>query len=263
MKNTLLLLLLILCYSCGPTSAGDDVQDVPKNPAAEGFNMEDSDERAIALADSVMVAMGGRKAWDQTRFLSWNFFGRRKLIWDKKEGDVRIEIPSDSTIFLVNVFSKKGKAMIQGEEITEPDSLSKLMDRAEAIWINDSYWLIMPFKLKDSGVTLKYLGQDTASTQENMMTDVLSLTFNNVGNSPDNKYHVFVDPDSKLIVQWDYFRSAEDETPRISTPWNNYSRFGEILLSGDRGGRRQLVDIGVFENIPQAVFNEFSARFND
>jgi len=34
------------------------------NPAADGFNESGSDAKAIAIADEVMKAMGGRMAWD-------------------------------------------------------------------------------------------------------------------------------------------------------------------------------------------------------
>ena len=46
-------------------------------------------------------------------------------------------------------------------------------------WINDTYWLVMPFKLKDSGVTLKYVGD--GKTQAGDDADVLAMTFKNVG----------------------------------------------------------------------------------
>ncbi len=261
-KNLFFFFLMILLWSCNSTNtqnAGSTVED-NVNPPAEGFNAEASDPKAIALADSVMNAMGGRKAWDNTHYISWNFFGARNLLWDKKEGTVRIEIPRDSTIFLVNIFDKTGKAQVQGEEITEPDSLAKLMDRAEAIWINDAYWLVMPFKLKDSGVTLKYLGQDT--TEQGRPAEVLELTFREVGNTPNNKYHVYIDSETNLITQWDFYTNASDEEPRFSTPWDDYRRFGDILLSGDRG-QRQISDIAVYDEAPEAVFQDFSAHFND
>src|SRR5687768_15463746 len=73
------------------------------NPASEGFDFANSDPAAVELADSVMVAMGGRQAWDNTRFISWNFFGNRNLIWDKKDERVRIESINDSITYIVNL----------------------------------------------------------------------------------------------------------------------------------------------------------------
>ena len=40
---------------------------IDQNPAAEGFNLQESDPKAIELADACMEAMGGRKNWNNTR----------------------------------------------------------------------------------------------------------------------------------------------------------------------------------------------------
>ncbi|MFN7119772.1 MAG: hypothetical protein ACK4TA_23465, partial [Saprospiraceae bacterium] len=226
-----------------------------ENPPAEGFNLLESDARAIQIADEVMKAMGGRQNWDNTRYISWNFFGRRKLLWDKWQGDVRIEV--DSTIYLVNIAKNTGKVKKGNEIITHPDSLQKYVDRGISIWINDSYWLVMPFKLKDSGVTLKYIGErNTAAAKP---ADVLQLTFQNVGRTPENKYWVYVDKDSRLVTQWEYYQKYTDEKPQIVNPWENYKKQGNILLSGDRGENRKLTDIAVYNNVPESAFTSFNA----
>ncbi len=222
------------------------------NPPAQGFNEIGSDSRAIALADSVMEAMGGRKAWDQTRYLGWNFFGRRHLIWDKQEKRARIEIPADSTLFLLDLGRKRGEVYVGGHRVKDPDSLANLVERGISIWINDSYWLVMPYKLKDSGVTLKYNG--TAPTQAGVTSEVLTLTFDGVGNTPQNKYDVYVDPATHLITQWDFYSDRTDSVPSFSTPWSQYVQQGEILLSGDRG-RNKLSDIAVWADLPDEVFS--------
>lgn len=249
----------LLMYSCEPgteeASANETEAATEKaNPPAPGFNEADSDPQAIEIADEVMEAMGGRQAWDSTRFISWNFFGARHLLWDKRTGRVRIEVPQDSTVYLIDVDDNSGKVMKNGTVLENPDSLTKYVSRGKSIWINDSYWLVMPYKLKDSGVTLKYLGKDT--TQQGARADVLELTFDNVGDTPQNKYHVFVDEDSSLVTQWSYFQNASDETPRFTTPWQNYKQYGEILLSGDRG-ERQLSNIRVYNQVPDRVFESF------
>ena len=70
--------------------------------------------------------------------------------------------------------------------------------------MNDSYWLFMPFKLKDTGVTLSYLKEDM--TQIGELSDVLRLTFKEVGATPDNAYWIWVSKDQNLIKQWAYFK---------------------------------------------------------
>ncbi|WP_017733733.1 hypothetical protein [Nafulsella turpanensis] len=228
--------------------------EVVENPAAEGFNAEASDEKAIALADSVMQAMGGRPAWDNTRYLSWNFFGARELLWDKKTGRVRIEVPNDFTVYLIDMQADTGRIMRYGEEISHPDSVAKYVERGKQIWVNDSYWLFMPFKLKDSGVTLTYAGKD--SMQSGAPAEVVELQFEEVGFTPENKYKVYIDPQDKLVKQWAFYRHASADTPNFITPWEDYQRYGDILLSGERG-ERDITDIAVYEEMPEAAFTDF------
>lgn len=249
-----LFLCLFIIWACG-TQTDENLSEVngpglaETNPAAEGFDAEGSDAEAIAIADKVMEAMGGRNAWDSTRYISWNFFGRRSLLWDKKTGNVRIDVPGDSAIYLVNVSQDTGRVMLRGQEVVEKDSLDKYIEQGKKIWVNDSYWLVMPYKLKDTGVTLSYMGEDTTLAGEE--ADVLELRFQNVGFTPQNKYEVYVTKDDNLVKQWAYYSEAELDTPNFNIPWQNYQEYNGILLSGDRGGERRLSEINVYDSIPQ------------
>lgn len=252
------LLVLSLCiagfYGCS-TDSVKDASDNNVNPPAEGFNLSGSDTKAIEIADRVMVAMGGRKNWDESRFFTWNFFGRRSLWWDKFTGDVRIELhDQDSLKILVNINDNSGRVSMFGTEMTHQDSLTKYLDRGKGIWINDAYWLFMPFKLKDSGVTLAYHGEDT--TQTGALADVLQLTFKDVGNTPQNKYHVWVDRADNLVKQWAFYRENDMDTPSFITPWVGYQKYGKVLLAGDRG-ERKISDIAAPEKLEESFFKEF------
>ena len=249
-KVSSLLAFLLFLYSCGNTSGEYGKVETDDNPPAQGFNMDGSDAEAIAIADEVMNAMGGRKAWDNTRYICWKFFGRDALIWDKWSGNVRIDRPNGTTL-LSNVNDGTGKAFVNETEITDADSVAGYMETARRIWINHSYWLVMPYKLKDSGVTLKYVGEDT--TQAGAMSDKLMLTFEGVGVTPNNKYDLWVDKESRLITQWAHYRNAADSEPRFVNPWDDYQKYGEIMLSSSRG-RGSMEEIMVFEDLPETVF---------
>ncbi|MFT6357239.1 MAG: hypothetical protein ACJAYJ_001452 [Saprospiraceae bacterium] len=224
------------------------------NPPAEGFNTKASDPAAIALADEVMEAIGGRNNWDETKFLVWNFFGSRKHYWNKKTGDLRIESARDSTIYIMNLNSMQGKVKIGKTLLTEPDSLKKLLINGKSMWINDAYWLVMPFKLKDSGVTLKLL--EPTTTEDGKPADVLELTFVNVGDTPDNKYWVYVDKETKLVSQWSFFSSYDDPAPRFTMPWTDYKKHGNLILSDNRG-KQKLTEIAAPATLDAKLFTEF------
>lgn len=213
------------------------------------------DSEISRIKADVLKAMGGQKAYDKTRYISWNFFGGRNLIWDKHENRVRIDLSKENTTYILNIGKNMGMVLKDGVEVTGPDSVAKYLESARKTWINDSYWLVMPFKLSDSGVTLKYLGDQ--KTEDGSDAEVLEMTFTNVGVTPENKYHVFFDKNSHLVSQWSYFANFADEKPRFTMPWKDYKSYGKIMLSGNRGVR-QLSDIKVFDKLPETVFNTFT-----
>lgn len=224
------------------------------NPPSPQFNLSGSDEKAISLADQVMEASGGRKNWDNAHFISWVFAGRRTHYWDKWTGNIRIESSADSTIYLMNINTMQGKVKKANKIVDAPEQLTELLKNGKSMWINDSYWLVMPFKMKDDGVTLKYIGQE--NTKSGRPAEVVSMTFEKVGDTPDNKYLVYIDQESKLVSEWAFFKDSQQDTANFVMPWNNYQKYGNLLLSSDRD-RLQLTEISVEENMPDSIFSDF------
>lgn len=254
MKNILFAIVILLTVSCqNSMKSTKDTDSSHSYPPAAGFDLDSSDVDAILIADEVMKAQGGYENWQNTKYLRWNFFGKRTLLWDKFTGNVRIEMSDDlKNTIIVNVNTGVGKAEKEGVEITDETELKALLEKGKSVWINDAYWLVMPFKLKDSGVTLKYIGAEKLETKD---VDVLQLTFENVGDTPENKYYVYVDKTTKLVIQWAFFTNFEDKEPRFKTPWKDYSKHGNIMLSGNRG-KNSLTDIAVLETVEESVFVE-------
>jgi hypothetical protein len=245
---------ILLAYCSPPSQKAEQAETITtsENPPAPGFNAEASDSLAIQLADAVMRAQGGRDAWDQSRYFYWTFFGRRSLLWDKKEKRVRIDIPDDSVVIITHLHDNTGMVSKQGKMLEQPDSLDFYLQQGKSIWINDAYWLFMPFKLKDSGVTLSYLGEDITEAGEH--AHVLELQFKGVGDTPDNKYEVFVSQQDSLVKQWAFYRTYKDSVPLFTTPWSDYQPYGQLLLSGKRG-KGELTNIAVLDQVPDQLFN--------
>lgn len=251
MKYFLFLTAIVSILACSASKNGI----IKGNPPAEGFDLSNSDSKAISIADEVMAAMGGRQNYEQTRFIKFNFFGSRVHTWDKLTGDIRIDYQKEDKTLLMNIHSMEGKAML-GDTLIDKSNprLADLTKAGKSQWINDTYWLVMPFKLKDSGVTLKYVGE--GMTQAGAKADILSLTFKNVGVTPDNKYLVYVDKDNRLVTQWDFYTKVDDEAPRFQIPWEGYTQYGLIQLSGGRG-KYTLTDIEVAEALPTGTLTAF------
>lgn len=251
MKYAFFLFSILIITNCNSTQKGVD----QNNPPAVGFDQANSDDQAIDIADEVMEAMGGRQNYDKTRYIKFTFKNERVHIWDKKTGNIRIDYLEEDKSILMNVHTMKGKAMLSDTLInSDHPKMEALAQAGKEHWINDTYWLVMPFKLKDSGVTLKYVKEGI--TQEGTRADILSMTFKNVGVTPNNKYLVYVDKESRLVVQWDFYTNATDKQPLFSTPWEGYVQHGLVKLSGGRGGKG-LTDIEVLDVLPNGILMKF------
>lgn len=232
---------------------------VPSDPAAHVHVSPDSDPRAIEIAQATVAKMGGWDNWDHTRYISYNFFGGRRHYWDRYTGDIRIEgdfgreEPKVHRVFLMNVNTGKGRVWADGQEVTDPEKLAELLKQGKSIWINDSYWVAMPYKLLDPGVTLKYEGE--RAMEDGRQADVLGLTFSGVGDTPDNRYDVFVARDSGLVEQWSYYDKAGETEPRFTLPWKGWEKFGNIMLATGRG-RDADWNIAVHDSLPPSVFSD-------
>lgn len=206
---------------------------------------------AQAIAECVMDTLGGKAAWEDTRCISWLFMGRRRLLWDKQTGDVRVE--SGDAVTFVNVHTRTGKAFEKGVEIVDEAARASALEKAYGAFINDSYWMFMPFKLRDPGVHLALLGE--RATLAGRPAEVLELTFDEVGLTPQNRYLVYVGAESGLVEQWDFYASREDAEPRLSTPWNAWKRFGRIQLCTDHGDGKDW-EIAVLDRPPRGAFDD-------
>jgi len=211
-----------------------------------------SDSRATALAEAALAAMGGRENWERTRFLRWRFPGGRLHHWDRWTGDVRIE--TEDRLVLMNVDSRKGRAWEGGVELMEPDALREALETGYAWWVNDTYWLVMPYKLLDPGAVLRYAGSDPLP--DGRPAERIEVTFRDgTGLTPRNKYDVWFAADTKLVEQWSYYPDANDGEPKFTLPWSEWKPFGRILLATSRG-RGGDWEISAPESLPRSVFTE-------
>lgn len=215
-----------------------------------------SDPAAVALAEQVLAAVGGRDAWEQTRYLAFDFVisrrdtvvSRRSLAWDRADDRIRLELKDAkgrSYAVWTDLAHRDGTVLVDG---APADSATKRqwLDRAHAVWVNDTYWLLMPFKLRDPGVTLKAAGPDSTGK-----ASILELSFAGVGLTPGDRYRVHVDDATHLVTGWEMLLEGNRDGRWKPARWTDWKRVGEVKLAE----RRHIPDDQVvitFENLTTA-----------
>jgi len=182
-----------------------------------------SDTTAVRIADQVMTTLGGHTKWDALEGLRWSFEvsindtvrASRRHAWDKHTGWHRVEGTNragQKYVIIHKLGDKAGLAWVGGTKI-EGDSLTKLVTLGQSLWTNDSYWFLMPYKLRDPGVNLTYVGQGEVDGKS---VDKLALSFDHVGETPGDHYWVSVDRATHRVVKWEYVLEGQQPPP---TPW--------------------------------------------
>jgi len=204
------------------------------SPPGQGSETAPPDPKALEVADQMLAALGGKEAWEATRFLHFGFAGRREHWWDKHTGRYRLEgatKENEPYIVLMDLDTKQGRAWLKGDEV-QGDKLKELLDNAWGAWVNDTYWLLMPYKLRDPGVILKYAGEETV---EGAVYDKLALSFHQVGLTPGDRYWAYVNRSTHLMDRWAYIlESMDPQGPPTVWAWQGWARHGQIQLAPER-----------------------------
>ncbi len=241
----------------------------PPEGAPATFDPSASDEAAIVTADRLLSALGGAEAWAATRNLVFTFavargdteLTRRTHFWDRVSGRHRVEgIDRNQNAFVVihNLAdSTLMLATVGGEPVEEPERRALIREHAQAMWVNDTYWLLMPYKLKDPGVHLAYEG---TKSEGDRTWDVIHMRFDRVGLTPGDQYWAYVNRETGLMDRWAFRLESmpPDAEPR-QFDWMNWRRYGRILLSDAKvavGGEQRIFfpRLAVFDELPESVF---------
>ncbi len=224
----------------------------PVYPAAEGFNEKGSDKKAIEIVDRMMEKMGGYDAWQDARFIAWSYFGQYQ-IWDKKEGLFRHEKGNQVSIMSLN--KRAGQVYFNGAPVTDSVKTYGYLSQAYTLYLANTYFLFLPYKMKDTGVTLKYQGE--GKTMEGKPADIIRMTFKDVGISPGNMHDVWIDKETNLVTQWGFYSQAEDKTPSFVRKWADYKDFNGLKLATNRNSYTDTLSIShivVTDHVPKEIF---------
>lgn len=222
---------------------------------------ETRDPKAVAVAESMMEAMGGQKAWNNTHYIRYDFVVKsgtetrasRSHLWDKWTGLYRLEQTTKDgkqSVVLFNANTQQGTAYLDGKTLTGDDA-AKAVKGAYGTFINDMYWLSMPWKWMDAGVNLKYVGE---RQYKGATADVVELSFGKVGLTPGDRYRAFVSRANKLMTHWEYTLQSGNKG---SWDWE-YTLVGGIRLArthtNAEGMEISMGNVRVFRELDPAYF---------
>jgi hypothetical protein len=239
------------------------------------FDPSKSDPQALRIVDELWQALGGKAAWEQARYFSFHWIVERegkpvadyRHDWDRYTGRYRVEGANREGkhfVALFNVNTREGEVYLEGEKLPTDSTKIKFLENAYARFINDSYWLIMPYKLNDPGVILNYDGEKELAEQK---YDVVKVTFENVGLTPKDTYWAYISKTDRLMHRWEYvLQGQEPGTAPQPSWWRDWQTVGGIKLAmskefESRPARIYFKDVKVSPTVDEAVFEMTGKTF--
>lgn len=263
--------LLVLTVIAGSLALGCQSESESTSSSADAPVL---DSKADSVAHRLATAHG-HDAFASAPYLRFTFAvetpsGTRPLgrhFWDRITGDYRVEWstgPDSSYVALFNVRSETdgppdGDVYLNGKQL-EGSRARKHRRDAYGRFINDTYWLLAPFKVFDPGVNRTY--RPDSSTAEH---DVLHLTFGDVGLTPGDEYWLYVSTETDQLDQWAFhLQSMDEQTPPQQFRWTSDTTLqapeGPVTFSRRKAavnGPRALLttDLALPSSPPENVFS--------
>ena len=239
-------LLIAVAFLCtGGLLAGCGGSSSPSSTSAGFTDTLTVDSKADSVAVRLLEAHGAN-AFASAPYLRFNFAvetpeGEQVVarhLWNRSTGDYRVEWasgPDSNYVALVNVRDvedqrPEGTVYLNGTELTGEEAQAA-REQAYGRFINDTYWLLAPLKVYDSGVNRHYAADSSTAEHE-----VLRLTFGDVGLTPGDTYWLDVSTETGRLDRWSMHLQgmSEEATPRSYT-WTDYVTLeapeGEVTLA--------------------------------
>jgi hypothetical protein len=237
-------------------------------PAAAPAPHGQADPLAADIAKQLTDAMGGQAAWEQLPYLRFDFVvvsegqerARFRHWWDKKRGRARVEGPDDKGQTVAAVFSladRRGISFTGGMPDADSASITNHIQNGYERWVNDTYWLVMPFKLRDPGTHLKHVRTETGNAGQTY--DVVELSFSpGVGLTPEDRYWLYVNRATHLVDRWEFVLTGRQPPPQGAS-WESWTSVGPLRLSllrrfKDRPAMIRFENVSAPETMDETVF---------
>ncbi len=206
-------------------------------PRKRRFDPTLSHPRAVKLANKVIKNANARRFFKDVRFLSFRFILKssagtsieNRHEWNLQDGDYKVSWQEgDSSEYLVyfNFRTKERRCFHNSRVISDSSTAGRVYGRAYATFVRDSWWLLMPFKLKDPGTILHFLDARSIDGQD---YDIVRMTFNRVGLTPENMYDLYINRETSRIDRIDYYRDSL--TAPVTFYWSDWQEIGGYLFA--------------------------------
>lgn len=169
-------------------------------------------ETDINFAQEIANAHGF-KNWKNVSEITFTFGGKRSWLWKPKTNDVTLMTKKDTINY----------------NRTSVDSLSYKADRA---FINDKFWLLIPFQLVwDSSATISEPTKTKAPVSKELMNKITITYPNKGGYTPGDAYDIYFD-DDYIIKEWGFRKGNKVEAGLVNT-FEDYQDFSGLKLALD------------------------------
>lgn len=206
-RINLLLALALICIAATADEPYTQTQIVEKMVGSFGLDQWHKIE-AIRFTFNVQKE-------DQRKFRTWEWSPRTNIVtYSGPVGEQKL-------------------ATIRYDRDTLNDKSSPQVREVDAMFINDSYWLLMPLHLSWSkDVKLEYTGYQNTPLKKSIAQQVIvSYPAAAGGYTPGDMYRLYLD-DTWRIVQWTYHKAGAIE-PTLATIWAQDEQVGPLRLTTD------------------------------
>jgi len=262
MSRALWLTAVLACSGSAPTEPSEPSAEAEPTLEADPTPEPNPDTPADELARELWRAAGGEHL-DEVAQIDFRFVvtddgqtvfeaahrwdrvgGRDRVSWTDREGKL-----NDVVVTLAN---KRACGHVDGSPVSGAP-LAALGQSAHGRWVNDAYWLMVPLKVFDPGVTRRLLEPAGELRQ-------LELTFEGVGLTPGDRYVLQIDPEGRL-TRWEMSLEGSEpgEEPKGVT-FEGHRDVGPLTLplehTAEGEGNRQVLlrDVVVHEAVQEASF---------
>jgi hypothetical protein len=203
------------------------------------------DARSATVVAALEDGMGGRARWDAAAVVRFDWVverdGKEAIrvhhLWDRAHGRYRADWRTRDGAEIRTAFdlaTRKGVAWVNGAPAA-PAALDSLLEAGYGRFINDSYWFLMPWKLRDPGVRVEHAGEESLDGAE---YDILHVSFDQVGLTPGDHYWIWVNRKSRRMDRWAYFlQDMEGEPSRDQArawKWTDWRESAGVWFACDR-----------------------------